>query len=136
MDDPASPFHAGERELQHRVGARDRVERSGQRLVRDYLPDEHRGFYAQLSLLFLGSIDIADRLLRLSLDEGILWEGIVPIQWRFTGWSPSLERTGSWQDDLPTPANASQRCGEPDPNMLNPDFKNTSQLSDSLLLKR
>ncbi len=61
MDDPASPFHAGERELQQRIGARERVERSGRRLVRDYLPDEHREFYARLSLLFLGSIDGAGR---------------------------------------------------------------------------
>lgn len=55
--DVASPFHAGERELQQRVGVRDRVERAGRRFVRDYLPDEHREFYSQLPLLFVGSVD-------------------------------------------------------------------------------
>ena len=59
--DVASPFHPGEGALQQRVGARDRVERLGQRFVRDYLPDEHRQFYAQLPWLFVGSVDRSER---------------------------------------------------------------------------
>lgn len=59
--DVASPFHAGERELQQRAGVRDRVERSGRRFVRDYLPDEHRQFYTQLPSLFVGSVDSSVR---------------------------------------------------------------------------
>jgi predicted pyridoxine 5'-phosphate oxidase superfamily flavin-nucleotide-binding protein len=52
-----SPFHEGERELQSRLDVRDRIEDIGQRFIRDYLPDEHRAFYAQLPYLFIGSLD-------------------------------------------------------------------------------
>lgn len=61
MGNVASPFHAGESALQQRVGARERVERLGRRFVRDYLPDEHRQFYARLPWLFVGSVDAAER---------------------------------------------------------------------------
>jgi predicted pyridoxine 5'-phosphate oxidase superfamily flavin-nucleotide-binding protein len=57
----ASPFHEGESALQQRVGARDRVERLGQRFVRDHLPEEHRQFYARLPWLFVGSVDGYER---------------------------------------------------------------------------
>jgi ferredoxin-NADP reductase len=38
----------------------------------------------------------ADRLVRLTLDEGILVEKAMPIRWDFRDYSPSLEQTGSW----------------------------------------
>lgn len=60
MDSP-SPFHEGEREIQSRLGVRDQLEDMGQRFIRDYLPDEHRDFYAQLPYLFMGSVDAAGR---------------------------------------------------------------------------
>ncbi|HEV2551186.1 MAG TPA: pyridoxamine 5'-phosphate oxidase family protein [Stellaceae bacterium] len=54
---PASPFHPGERMIQRRLGVRERVEEGGRRLIRDFLRDEHRDFYAGLPFLVLGSID-------------------------------------------------------------------------------
>lgn len=56
-----SPFHRGEREVQSRLGVRDQVEELGQRFIRDYLPQEHRDFYAQLSHLILGTVDASGR---------------------------------------------------------------------------
>ncbi len=56
-----SPFHRGEREIQSRLGVREQIEKFGQRVVRDFMPDEHRQFYAQLTLLFVGSIDKSGR---------------------------------------------------------------------------
>ncbi len=56
-----SPFHQGERDVQTRLGVRDRVEDMGQRFIRNYLPDEHRQFYAQLPCLFIGSVDPSGR---------------------------------------------------------------------------
>jgi uncharacterized protein len=36
---------------------RERVEDGGRRLIRDFLPDEHRDFYARLPFLVLGTVD-------------------------------------------------------------------------------
>lgn len=56
-----SPFHRGEQEIQSRLGVREQIENVGQRFIRDYMPDEHRQFYAQLPLLLVGSIDNSGR---------------------------------------------------------------------------
>ena len=40
----------------------------------------------------------AERLVRFTLDEGILIENAMPIRWDFHGYSPSLENTGSWEE--------------------------------------
>ena len=58
---PASPFHQGERDVQTRLGVRDRVEEIGQRFIRSYLPQQHREFYQQLPYLFIGSVDALGR---------------------------------------------------------------------------
>jgi predicted pyridoxine 5'-phosphate oxidase superfamily flavin-nucleotide-binding protein len=59
--DPSSPFHPGETAIQERLGVRDKIEASGRRVVRDYLPEQHRSFFAQLPFLVVGSVDGADR---------------------------------------------------------------------------
>jgi hypothetical protein len=53
----ASPFHPGERAIQQRLGVRERVEDGGRRLIRNFLPDEHRDFHARLPFLVLGTVD-------------------------------------------------------------------------------
>ena len=40
----------------------------------------------------------AERLVRFTLDEGILVEDAMPIRWKFLDYSPSLEKTGSWTE--------------------------------------
>lgn len=52
-----SPFHEGEQEAQTRAGVRARIERIGRRVVRDYMPDQHREFFAGLPTLFIGHVD-------------------------------------------------------------------------------
>jgi predicted pyridoxine 5'-phosphate oxidase superfamily flavin-nucleotide-binding protein len=54
---PESPFHAGERAVQERLGVADKVEMSGRRVIRDFMPDQHREFFAQLPFVLLGSVD-------------------------------------------------------------------------------
>ena len=51
-----SPFHPGERAVQARTGVRDKAEQLGQRMIRDFMPDEHRAFYANLPYLLVGSV--------------------------------------------------------------------------------
>ncbi|MEB3229419.1 MAG: pyridoxamine 5'-phosphate oxidase family protein [Leptolyngbyaceae bacterium] len=54
-----SPFHPGEQAIQTRLGGRDRMETFGRRMIRDFLPEQHRQFYAQLSYFLVGTVDTA-----------------------------------------------------------------------------
>lgn len=57
----SSPFHPGEQALQARVGRRETSERAGRLMIRDFMADEHRAFFASLPLVFTGSLDDAGR---------------------------------------------------------------------------
>ena len=52
----SSPWHAGEKQLQERVGVAERMEEFGRRVIRDHMPDQHRDFYRQLPFVLLGSV--------------------------------------------------------------------------------
>ena len=52
-----SPFHPGERQVQERLGVRDEMEDFARRVVRNYMPDQHREFYAELPFVLIGSVD-------------------------------------------------------------------------------
>ncbi|MCY7320402.1 MAG: pyridoxamine 5'-phosphate oxidase family protein [Phormidesmis sp. CAN_BIN36] len=56
-----SPFHAGEIAVQEQLGVRNRMEAQGRRVIRDYLTEQHRQFYAQLPFLIAGTVDASDR---------------------------------------------------------------------------
>jgi predicted pyridoxine 5'-phosphate oxidase superfamily flavin-nucleotide-binding protein len=61
VSDGESPFHAGERSAQERVGARERSERGGRRMIRDFMPEEHRQFFSALPFIAVGSLDAQGR---------------------------------------------------------------------------
>ena len=52
-----SPFHSGETAIQERLGVRTKMEVQGRRVIRDYLPEQHRQFYTQLPFLIAGTVD-------------------------------------------------------------------------------
>lgn len=54
---PESPFHAGERAIQTKLGGVERMDIQGRRMIREFLPAQHQQFYAQLSYLMVGSVD-------------------------------------------------------------------------------
>ena len=56
-----SPFHRGEQEIQTRLDVREQIEDIGQRFIRNYLPEQHREFYAGLPFLIVGSVDKTGR---------------------------------------------------------------------------
>ena len=58
---PPSPFHPGESAIQERLGVRDKVEAAGGRVLRDYLLEQHRVFFAQLPFIVVGSVDAEGR---------------------------------------------------------------------------
>jgi len=52
-------WHEGETFIQEKLGVKERMAAVGQRVVRDFMPDQHRDFYAQLPFIVLGSVDQA-----------------------------------------------------------------------------
>ena len=52
-----SPFHKGEQVVQTRMGVREKIESLGRRMVREYLPEQHRTFYSLLPFVLLGTTD-------------------------------------------------------------------------------
>ncbi len=52
----ASPFHSGEQQVQEKLGVRD-IERWAQKVVRPFMPDEHREFHTSLPFLVVGARD-------------------------------------------------------------------------------
>src|SRR6202023_974868 len=57
MTGATSPFHAGEKTIQSLAGVRDRMERKGRAVIRDYMPEQHRTFFAALSFMVVGLAD-------------------------------------------------------------------------------
>jgi ferredoxin-NADP reductase/predicted pyridoxine 5'-phosphate oxidase superfamily flavin-nucleotide-binding protein len=56
-DNAVSPWHAGEIKLQRAVGVAERMQEVGQRVIRRFMPDQHRAFFSQLPFVALGAVD-------------------------------------------------------------------------------
>src|ERR1700692_4224048 len=54
MTTSTSPFHAGEKTIQSLAGVRDRIELKGRAVIRDYMPEQHRAFFAALPFMVVG----------------------------------------------------------------------------------
>jgi uncharacterized protein len=52
-----SPFHAGELAAQERAGVRERMNVDARRGIRDYMPEQHRQFFAEQPFMVLGGLD-------------------------------------------------------------------------------
>ena len=50
-------WHEGEKFMQAKLGVVERMDIVGRRVMRDFMPDQHRDFYAQLPFIVLGSVD-------------------------------------------------------------------------------
>lgn len=57
MNRKSTPWHEGERALQQRLGVADRMAEIGPLIIRDFMPDQHREFFAQLPFVVVGSVD-------------------------------------------------------------------------------
>lgn len=57
IDKSESHFHAGEQELQARLGVREKMERFSKQVITDFMPEQHREFYQQLPFVMLGHAD-------------------------------------------------------------------------------
>ncbi|WP_225007012.1 2Fe-2S iron-sulfur cluster-binding protein [Novosphingobium percolationis] len=76
---PQAPiWHEGERAIQAHVGVVERMQEVGSRVIRSFMPDQHRTFYQQLAFVVLGSVD----------PDGAAWATLVEGQPGFLS-SPS-----------------------------------------------
>lgn len=57
----ASPFHEGERRVQERLGVRESIEPWARKVVRPFLPEQHRQFYARLPFMVVAARDASSR---------------------------------------------------------------------------
>lgn len=57
--DKLPAWHEGEKFIQDKLGVLERMDVVGRRVIRDFMPDQHRQFYAQLPFIVLGSVDAA-----------------------------------------------------------------------------
>ncbi|CUJ43315.1 pyridoxamine 5'-phosphate oxidase%2C FMN-binding family [Achromobacter xylosoxidans] len=64
---PAMPWHAGELRLQAHIGMAERMAQVGAKVIRPYMPDQHRAFFAQLPFLVAGAVD----------GQGDPWAGVL-----------------------------------------------------------
>jgi len=56
-----SPWHAGEQQLQAHAGVAERMEAFGRKVIRSWMPEQHREFYRQLPFMLLGAVDAQGR---------------------------------------------------------------------------
>ena len=62
-----TPFHRGEQAIQARYGLKETMEGFGRKVVRSFMPDQHRAFYGGLPFLVIGTVDA----------DGQPWAGLV-----------------------------------------------------------
>lgn len=53
----SGPWHKGEQILQRRLGVAERMEIQGRKVIRNFMPDQHRLFYGQLPFILVGAVD-------------------------------------------------------------------------------
>lgn len=54
-------FHEGECLVQARAGVRERMAAFGERLIRDFMPEQHRMFFAELPFVVVGGVDAEEQ---------------------------------------------------------------------------
>jgi uncharacterized protein len=67
LENMESPFHEGELILQKLYGVEDKMDNVGRRVIRSFMPDQHREFYQDLAVVFLGYTD----------DKGRAWSTLL-----------------------------------------------------------
>lgn len=55
--DAQSVWHRGELAVQARAGVQEKMATVGARVIRDYMPDQHREFFTQLPMIIMGAQD-------------------------------------------------------------------------------
>ncbi len=88
MSDLPTPFHDGELALQDKFGVRDKVHAYAPRVIRSFMPDQHREFYSALPYFFMSSVD----------KDGMPWASVL---WGASGFIGSPSPTMLTVNSLP-----------------------------------
>lgn len=59
---PESRFHSGELAIQARMGVQEKMDKQGRRVIREYLPQQFRDFFAQLPYSIVGTVDASGNI--------------------------------------------------------------------------
>lgn len=51
------PFNSGEVEVQKKLGVHEQVMSYAPRVIRNFMPDQHRAFFGQLPMIYTGWVD-------------------------------------------------------------------------------
>jgi len=57
-----TPWHAGEMKMHTSLGLTEKMESLGRRMIRDFMPDQHREFYSELEFVVLSALDKEGRI--------------------------------------------------------------------------
>ena len=57
-----TPWHRGEAKIHASLGMTDKLENLGRRMIRDFMPDQHREFYSELEFVVLSALDETGRV--------------------------------------------------------------------------
>jgi len=98
-----SPWHDGEKALQRSVGLEKQMEETGRRVLRDYLTDQHRGFFPLLHFLVAGAVD----------RDGYAWATLIAGRPGFLRSPDPHTLHISAQPDLADPATEGLKDGQP-----------------------
>lgn len=99
----ASPWHAGELAIQRHAGVAERMDDVGRRVVRDYMPDQHRAFFDQLPFMVIGTVD----------ERGDAWATLRAGLPGFVNSPNPRTLQLHIEPDTTDPANAGMRAGKP-----------------------
>lgn len=88
--------------MQASLGVAERMEQFGKRVIRDFMPDQHRAFYAQLPFIVLGAVD----------HEGDVWATLLSGEPGFMTSPDPTTLAFSMPADPRDPASAGLRAGD------------------------
>lgn len=97
-----SPWHPGEVAMQRTVGVAERMEVLGRRVIRDFMPEQHREFYEQLPFLALAAVD----------HEGDAWATLITGQPGFAASPDPRTLRLNYPRDPRDPADAGMNDGD------------------------
>ncbi len=83
----SSPWHPGEKAIQRQVGVAERMEEVGRRVVRTFMPDQHRAFFAQIPFIVAAASTVG-------ATPGRRWSPAVPGSSPRRRRQPSTSRCG------------------------------------------
>jgi uncharacterized protein len=100
--DASFPWHSGEVAVQERIGVAERMAKNGKRVVRDFMPDQHRDFYGSIPFMMIGSVDPA----------GDVWASMVTGKPGFMNSPSPTELDVDFLPDATDPAAAGLKNGD------------------------